>query len=90
MTQVVFELHPSFTVPIRALEQQPFELTESGWGEFEVNIKVRCMPPRAEGESGVVTRRQDTCRWGRSVADARPWPTRSCTLRTTPRSLCSS
>ena len=45
MMQVVFELHPSFTVPIRALEQQPFEVTESGWGEFEVSVKVRRPAP---------------------------------------------
>jgi hypothetical protein len=34
--QVTFTLHSSFTNPIRVVEQQPFELTESGWGEFEV------------------------------------------------------
>ena len=38
--QVVFELHPSFTVPTRPLEQQPFEVTESGWGEFEVVVRL--------------------------------------------------
>lgn len=38
--QVIFELHPSFAVPTRPLEQQPFEVTESGWGEFEVAVKV--------------------------------------------------
>ena len=43
LSQVVFELHPSFTVPIRSIDAQPFELTESGWGEFEVNVKVRVL-----------------------------------------------
>ena len=41
---MVFELHPSFAVSVRTLEQQPFEVTESGWGEFEVVVKVRYMP----------------------------------------------
>ena len=40
-SQVIFELHPSFQVPVRTLEQQPFEVTESGWGEFEVVVKAR-------------------------------------------------
>lgn len=41
---MIFELHPSFAVPVRALEQQPFEVTESGWGEFDVLVKVSSTP----------------------------------------------
>jgi len=89
VTQVVFELHPSFTVPIRALEQQPFELTESGWGEFEVNIKVQCSFRTRTGNEGRHSATV-TCWWGRFVADPTPMAVRSCTLRTTPRSLCLS
>lgn len=41
LMQVVFQLHSSFAVPLRHVEQQPFELTEAGWGEFEIGIQVR-------------------------------------------------
>ena len=27
-------------MPTRPLEQQPFEVTESGWGEFEVVVRL--------------------------------------------------
>ena len=53
LSQVVFELHPSFTVPVRSIESQPYELTESGWGEFEVNVKVCAQdtgPPLGTGD----------------------------------------
>ena len=89
MTQVVFELHPSFTVPIRALEQQPFELTESGWGEFEVNIKVRCISCRARKANAA----PGIKRLAGGVAMWLIWTrtaVRSCTLRMTPRSRCLS
>ena len=38
--RVVFQLHPSFQNPTRVVEQQPFELSESGWGEFEIAITL--------------------------------------------------
>ncbi|KAL4182400.1 hypothetical protein AMTRI_Chr11g149820 [Amborella trichopoda] len=38
--RVVFQLHPSFNNPIRSVESPPFELSESGWGEFEIAITV--------------------------------------------------
>lgn len=31
---------PSFTPSLTAIEQPPFEVTETGWGEFDVTIKV--------------------------------------------------
>ena len=34
--RVVFQLHPSFNNPTRAVESPPFELSECGWGEFEI------------------------------------------------------
>lgn len=38
--KVVFNLHPSFTNPQRVFEEPPFEVSETGWGEFEVNIRI--------------------------------------------------
>ncbi|ONK57753.1 uncharacterized protein A4U43_C09F3740 [Asparagus officinalis] len=38
--RVVFQLHPSFNNPTRVVESPPFELSESGWGEFEIVISL--------------------------------------------------
>ncbi|KAH9607250.1 hypothetical protein KSS87_022159 [Heliosperma pusillum] len=37
---VVFQLHPSFNNPVRVIESPPFELSECGWGEFEIAISL--------------------------------------------------
>ncbi len=39
--QVKFTLHPSFEQPERVVTAPPFEVTETGWGEFEIAITVR-------------------------------------------------
>ncbi|KAK4262078.1 hypothetical protein QN277_027686 [Acacia crassicarpa] len=38
--RVVFQLHPSFSNPTRAIDSPPFELSECGWGEFEIAITL--------------------------------------------------
>mmetsp|Transcript_31659 Transcript_31659/g.43918 ORF Transcript_31659/g.43918 Transcript_31659/m.43918 type:complete len:207 (-) Transcript_31659:192-812(-) len=38
--KVVFKLHDSFADPIREVRGAPFELTEFGWGEFEISIML--------------------------------------------------
>ncbi|KAK9748212.1 hypothetical protein RND81_02G043600 [Saponaria officinalis] len=38
--RVVFQLHSSFNNPTRVVEYPPFELTECGWGEFEIAITL--------------------------------------------------
>lgn len=38
--KVVFQLHPSFSNSRRVIESPPFELTERGWGEFEIAISI--------------------------------------------------
>lgn len=40
VAKVIFELHPSFSQPIRELVSPPFEVTEQGWGEFEAQIRI--------------------------------------------------
>lgn len=38
--KVIFKLHDTYKNPIRTIESPPFQVTESGWGEFEINIKI--------------------------------------------------
>lgn len=38
--KVVFKLHDTYPNPIRSVESPPFEITETGWGEFEINVKI--------------------------------------------------
>ncbi|KAJ3415643.1 YEATS domain-containing protein 4 [Chytridiales sp. JEL 0842] len=38
--KVSFKLHESFTPQTRVIDKPPFEVTETGWGEFEILIKV--------------------------------------------------
>lgn len=38
--KVHFKLHESYTNPNRVVTKPPYEVTETGWGEFEVVIKI--------------------------------------------------
>ena len=38
--KVHFKLHDSFSQPLRILSKPPYKVNESGWGEFEISIKV--------------------------------------------------
>eukprot|EP01084_Bolivina_argentea_P251750 422380_1 len=38
--KVIFYLHDSYTEPIRVIENAPFELTEEGWGQFDIKIEI--------------------------------------------------
>jgi YEATS domain-containing protein 4 len=40
INKVVFQLHPSFPFPVREITSPPFEVTETGWGEFECGIRM--------------------------------------------------
>ena len=40
IAKVIFQLHPSFSQPVRELVSPPFEVTERGWGEFEAQIRI--------------------------------------------------
>jgi hypothetical protein len=39
-TQVTFGLHPSFAQAQRVCTRPPYEVTETGWGEFDITITV--------------------------------------------------
>lgn len=45
VVQVVFKLHPSFAQPVRPVEGPSFELTETGWGEFDIGVEVGLLTP---------------------------------------------
>lgn len=38
--RAVFQLHSSFNNPTRVVEAPPFEVSEAGWGEFELAITL--------------------------------------------------
>ncbi|CAM0136385.1 NuA4 histone H4 acetyltransferase complex and the SWR1 complex subunit [Umbelopsis sp. WA50703] len=38
--KVTFRLHETYPNPQRTIEQPPFEVSETGWGEFEIAIKI--------------------------------------------------
>mmetsp|Transcript_14239 Transcript_14239/g.40357 ORF Transcript_14239/g.40357 Transcript_14239/m.40357 type:complete len:214 (-) Transcript_14239:263-904(-) len=40
VAKVTFQLHASFPNPIRTVEKPPYELTETGWGEFEIGVQL--------------------------------------------------
>ena len=40
ISKVIFQLHPSFPQPTREIVEPPFEVTETGWGEFEASIRI--------------------------------------------------
>mmetsp|Transcript_2947 Transcript_2947/g.10002 ORF Transcript_2947/g.10002 Transcript_2947/m.10002 type:complete len:208 (+) Transcript_2947:76-699(+) len=48
ISKVSFQLHPSFAVPVRHLEKAPYEVTEIGWGEFEIGITIHFNPLSGE------------------------------------------
>lgn len=43
-----FKLHETYTNSLRTVEAPPFEVTETGWGEFEVQIKLYFVPEANE------------------------------------------
>ncbi|KAI4152679.1 MAG: hypothetical protein LQ341_000674 [Variospora aurantia] len=46
--KVQFKLHETYTNSLRTIEAPPFEVTETGWGEFEVQIKIYFVPEANE------------------------------------------
>lgn len=43
--KIHFKLHESYANPNRILTKPPYEVTETGWGEFEVVIKIYFLDP---------------------------------------------
>eukprot|EP01133_Synstelium_polycarpum_P016842 gene16842-20026_t len=43
--KVVFHLHASFKNPHRAVETPPYEISETGWGEFDLGVTIHFVDP---------------------------------------------
>ena len=50
ISKVTFQLHASFPNPLRVVHGPPFELTETGWGEFEIGIKLHLINESSESD----------------------------------------
>lgn len=48
LKKVQFKLHETYAQNVRTIEQPPFEVTETGWGEFEIQIKLYFVPESGE------------------------------------------
>jgi len=46
--RVTFKLHETYPNPSRNIDKPPFEVTETGWGEFEIQIRITFIPEAAE------------------------------------------
>ncbi|KAJ4479012.1 yeats-domain-containing protein [Lentinula aciculospora] len=48
LKRVSFKLHETYPNPMRNIDKPPFEVSETGWGEFEVHIKLFFVPESGE------------------------------------------
>ncbi|KAB8069444.1 yeats family-domain-containing protein [Aspergillus leporis] len=48
LKKVQFKLHETYAQNVRTIEQPPFEVSETGWGEFEIQIKLYFVPESME------------------------------------------
>ncbi|CAI7632824.1 unnamed protein product [Penicillium manginii] len=48
LKKVQFKLHETYAQNVRTIEQPPFEVVETGWGEFEIQIKLYFVPESNE------------------------------------------
>ncbi|KAJ5899783.1 hypothetical protein N7495_004527 [Penicillium taxi] len=48
LKKVQFKLHETYPQNVRSVEQPPFEVVETGWGEFEIQIKLFFVPESNE------------------------------------------
>jgi YEATS domain-containing protein 4 len=49
--KVHFKLHESYANPNRVVSKPPYEITETGWGEFEIVIKIYFHDPNERSVS---------------------------------------
>ncbi|KAF8165693.1 yeats family protein [Crassisporium funariophilum] len=46
--RVTFKLHDTYANPSRNIDKPPFEVSETGWGEFEIQIRITFVPESGE------------------------------------------
>ncbi|WVW86141.1 hypothetical protein I302_108182 [Kwoniella bestiolae CBS 10118] len=46
--KVTFKLHDTYPTPNRVFDKPPFAVTETGWGEFVVQIRIQFIPESSE------------------------------------------
>merc|ERR1711991_114112 len=46
ISKVEFILHPTFLNHVRVVTKPPYEVVETGWGEFEIKIRVHFIDPK--------------------------------------------
>ncbi|TFK55399.1 yeats family protein [Heliocybe sulcata] len=46
--RVTFKLHETYPNPTRNMDKPPFEVTETGWGEFDIHIRITFVPESGE------------------------------------------
>jgi len=54
LKKVVFHLHNSFQNPLREMTLPPYEVTEQGWGEFEIIVELHFADDSMEGPVTIV------------------------------------
>ncbi|EFJ40186.1 hypothetical protein VOLCADRAFT_84613 [Volvox carteri f. nagariensis] len=54
--KVTFELHHTFNNPHRVVLQPPYEVTEQGWGEFDINVTLSFTPDSREKDVSILHR----------------------------------
>ncbi|XP_048664253.1 YEATS domain-containing protein 4 [Marmota marmota marmota] len=53
--KIQFKLHESYGNPLRVVTKPPYEITETGWGEFEIIIKIFFIDPNERPVSNFVS-----------------------------------
>ncbi|WVN86451.1 uncharacterized protein L203_101615 [Cryptococcus depauperatus CBS 7841] len=46
--KVTFKLHETYPTPNRVMDKPPFRVSETGWGEFAVQIRIQFIPESSE------------------------------------------
>ncbi|KAF7317745.1 Yeats-domain-containing protein [Mycena kentingensis (nom. inval.)] len=46
--RVSFKLHDTYANPMRNIDKPPYEVTETGWGEFEIQVRITFVPDAGE------------------------------------------
>lgn len=61
--KVHFKLHESYANPNRIVVKPPYEISETGWGEFEIVIKIHFIDPNERPVSidGLILLYSNTC-----------------------------